>query len=153
MSIAPESSVVTSLNSLAKQSHLKRKFDELFQRAARPLAVLLFSLLAMGYAPRPVAAHAVLMESTPAPGSVSSGPDIAIRLRFNVRIDAGRSIILLVRKDGSNAKLQITQQPAANMLAATGVGLPAGEYRIRWQVLASDGHITSGEIPFSVAAN
>jgi methionine-rich copper-binding protein CopC len=26
-----------------------------------------------------------------------------------------------------------------------------GEYRLRWQVLASDGHITRGEIPFAVS--
>jgi hypothetical protein len=100
-----------------------------------------------------MAAHAVLVESTPAAKSTSAGPDIAIRLRFNVRIDAGRSIITLIRKDGSGTKLQTVKQSAANVLAATGVGLPAGEYRIRWQVLASDGHITSGEIPFSVASS
>jgi methionine-rich copper-binding protein CopC len=26
-----------------------------------------------------------------------------------------------------------------------------GEYRLRWQVLASDGHITRGEISFAVS--
>jgi methionine-rich copper-binding protein CopC len=30
----------------------------------------------------------------------------------------------------------------------TGVG--GGEYKLRWQVLASDGHITRGEISFQV---
>jgi methionine-rich copper-binding protein CopC len=93
----------------------------------------------------------VLVESSPAPKSTSSGPNIAVRLRFNVRIDSERSILTLVRKDGTSAKLQTDKQPAANMLVATAVGLLAGEYRIRWQVLASDGHVTSGEIPFSVA--
>jgi methionine-rich copper-binding protein CopC len=31
--------------------------------------------------------------------------------------------------------------------------LAAGAYRLRWQVLASDGHITRGEIPFTVTAS
>jgi methionine-rich copper-binding protein CopC len=29
-------------------------------------------------------------------------------------------------------------------------GLERGEYVLRWQVLASDGHITRGEVPFRV---
>jgi methionine-rich copper-binding protein CopC len=28
--------------------------------------------------------------------------------------------------------------------------LAPGDYRLRWQVLAYDGHITRGEIPFTV---
>jgi methionine-rich copper-binding protein CopC len=28
--------------------------------------------------------------------------------------------------------------------------LAAGSYTLRWQVLASDGHISRGEIPFNV---
>jgi len=32
------------------------------------------------------------------------------------------------------------------------MGLAAGAYRLRWQVLASDGHITRGEIPFTVTS-
>jgi hypothetical protein len=148
-----ETSILTLHRPLGNPFHLKYGSNEPGRRSARLLGGLVLSLLIVGYTPRPMAAHAVLLESTPAPRSVSSGPDIAIRLRFNVRIDAERSIITLTRKDGSNSKLQAIPQPSANMLAATGVGLPVGEYRIRWQVLASDGHITSGEIPFSIAAN
>jgi methionine-rich copper-binding protein CopC len=30
-------------------------------------------------------------------------------------------------------------------------GLGSGAYRLRWQVLAVEGHITRGDIPFTVA--
>lgn len=97
------------------------------------------------------AAHAVLLESTPAVNSTVAGPDIAIKLRFNVRIDAGRSRLTLVPPVGSVLPLEISKQISADTLSANAGGLPVGEYRLRWQVLASDGHITRGEIPFIVA--
>lgn len=99
----------------------------------------------------PVGAHAILMESTPSLKSVVSGPDVAVKLRFNVRIDAMRSRLTLIRPDGSSQALVPSKQSPADTLAASVSGLAAGDYRLRWQVLASDGHITRGEIPFTVA--
>jgi len=96
-------------------------------------------------------AHAVLLESTPALKSSVSGPDVPIKLRFNVRVDALRSRLTLVRPDGSLQALELSKETPADTLAASANGLGAGEYRLRWQVLASDGHITRGEIPFTVA--
>jgi methionine-rich copper-binding protein CopC len=97
------------------------------------------------------AAHAVLLESTPSLKSTVPGPDVAIKLRFNVRIDAGRSRLTLVTPSGSVQPLEIGKQTPVDTLSANASGLIAGEYRLRWQVLASDGHITRGEIPFTVA--
>jgi methionine-rich copper-binding protein CopC len=101
----------------------------------------------------PADAHAILLESTPTLKSVVSGPDVAIKLRFNVRIDALRSRLTLIRPDGSSQALELSKQTPADTLAASASGLAAGDYRLRWQVLASDGHITRGEIPFSVASS
>jgi methionine-rich copper-binding protein CopC len=97
------------------------------------------------------AAHAVLLESTPAVNGTAAGPDISIKLRFNVRIDAGRSRLTLVPPTGAVQPLEIGKQTSADTLSAGASGLPPGQYRLRWQVLASDGHITRGEIPFTVA--
>jgi methionine-rich copper-binding protein CopC len=96
------------------------------------------------------AAHAVLLESTPALKGAVAGPDVAVKLRFNVRIDAGRSRLTLVHSTGSIQTLEISKHTPADTLSASAPGLPPGEYRLRWQVLASDGHITRGEIPFTV---
>jgi methionine-rich copper-binding protein CopC len=95
-------------------------------------------------------AHAILVEATPAVDSTVSGPDISIKLRFNSRIDGGRSRLTLVKPDGSLQQLAISPQPALDTLTTDGKGLLAGMYRLRWQVLASDGHITRGEIRFKV---
>ena len=48
-------------------------------------------------------------------------------------------------------KLLTLSQPSPNLLESQSMGLSNGDYSIRWQVLASDGHITQGEIPFKVA--
>ncbi|HKW34473.1 MAG TPA: copper resistance CopC family protein [Candidatus Acidoferrum sp.] len=95
-------------------------------------------------------AHAVLLESSPALKSSVSGPDVPLKLRFNVRIDAARSRLTLVEPDGSQQTLEIQGQEGPDTLSAQAKGLRAGVYRLRWQVLASDGHITRGEIPFTV---
>jgi methionine-rich copper-binding protein CopC len=95
-------------------------------------------------------AHAVLLESSPALKSSISGPDVPLRLRFNVRVDAARSRLTLFDPDGSLQTLEISRQDPPNVLSAQARGLRPGVYRLRWQVLASDGHITRGEIPFTV---
>ena len=128
----------------------KSKSIQPTNRATPHLRHLFLAILILACYSGPAAAHAVLVESAPVPESTSSGPNIAIRLRFNVRIDADRSTITIISSDGSGRKLQTLKGPEPNTLTARATALQAGGYRIRWQVLASDGHLTSGEIHFSV---
>jgi len=95
------------------------------------------------------AAHALLIESTPAPNSSVAGPDIEIRLRFNSRIDEARSRLTLVFPDHTTYRLEIHKQ-AADTLTSRATGLKRGAHSLQWQVLASDGHVTRGEVPFAV---
>ncbi len=121
------------------------------QPGRRILPILsLFFAIAMLLMAASAAAHAVLLESNPSLKSTVPGPDVAIKLRFNVRIDVGRSRLTLVGPDGSTQALEISKQSLADTLLAQARALAAGVYRLRWQVLASDGHITRGEIPFTV---
>jgi len=95
-------------------------------------------------------AHAILVGSSPPSKGLVRGPDVSVRLRFNVRVDQQRSRLTLIRPDSSSQSLVIAKQTSPDMLTAQATALVAGEYRIRWQVLASDGHITGGEILFTV---
>ena len=94
--------------------------------------------------------HAILFEATPARNSIVSGHSIAVKLRFNVRVDAGRSRLALVYPGGSLHALQVKTQQAADVVAADTSDLGPGHYDLKWQVLASDGHVTQGDIPFAV---
>jgi methionine-rich copper-binding protein CopC len=115
-----------------------------------PSIHFVFGAIFLFLIPASAGAHAVLLESNPPPKGSVPGPDVPIKLRFNVRIDATRSRLTLVRPDGSAQPLAISKPASADTLSAQASSLPAGNYRIRWQVLASDGHITRGEIPFTV---
>ncbi len=95
-------------------------------------------------------AHAILMESKPALHSAVKGPDVAIWLRFNVRIDGSRSRVQLVAPDGSLQTLALAQQSSPDILQSQASGLKPGAYKLLWNVLASDGHMSKGEVPFTV---
>ena len=107
------------------------------------------SILLLALSAAPAQAHAILVESTPAIGAALAGGTINLSLRFNSRIDAARSLLTLIRPDRST--LVITKDPsgAEDVLAAHGT-LPPGAYIVRWQVLAVDGHITRGDVGFTV---
>ncbi len=97
--------------------------------------------------------HAILKESSPAAGSTVNGPDVPIVLKFNVRIDATRSKLQLMTPDNKMMDLILEKQDSPDTLTTKASGLKAGEYKIAWQVLAPDGHITRGLVPFKVAVS
>jgi copper resistance protein C len=119
-------------------------------RRARRVGLLCLAVFISSLIVSSTAAHAILLESTPALKGTVAGPDVPLKLHFNVRIDASRSRLTLLDPDGSSQTLAISGQDPPNTISAQAKGLHPGAYRLRWQVLASDGHITRGEIPFTV---
>ena len=100
--------------------------------------------------PRAAFAHAVLVQSSPAIDSTMQGPDIAVSMKFSSRVDGVRSTLLLTSADGQSKPMVIEPQSAPDTLTTRLTHLSPGKYAIRWQVLATDGHVTRGEIPFRV---
>lgn len=98
----------------------------------------------------PAQAHAIVLSSAPRPGQAVSGEELSIEIRFNSRIDAERSQLKLFRIDGDAATLPATDITSPDTLRAKATGLEPGAYRLHWQTLSPDGHITQGDIPFSV---
>lgn len=116
--------------------------------AAAGAALLLWLAAGIG----PAHAHAIVIQSTPAADAVVTGPDVTVELRFNSRIDHRRSGLTLYLPDGGNRPLSQALGTAPDVIGAKAVGLAPGAYRLRWQVLAIDGHITRGDISFRVVA-
>jgi copper resistance protein C len=112
----------------------------------RPLLVLLLVVSATQIC----FAHAILMESTPKINGTVQGPDLDITLRFNVRIDGSRSRMLLVAEDGRSTPLTLPKQSKPDILQMHASGLKPGAYILQWNVLASDGHMSKGDVPFTV---
>jgi methionine-rich copper-binding protein CopC len=97
-------------------------------------------------------AHAVIIASTPAIDAAVAPGDIQITLQYNSRIDHQRSRLTLVTSDGTSRSLAIESDSAPDVIMGKAADLAPGQYRLRWQVLAIDGHLTRGDIPFSVKA-
>jgi len=99
---------------------------------------------------RDAVAHAILVSSHPrAKGTVPPGP-VAMSMTFNSRIDPARSSLTLTRPDKTRLAIPIIAASGPDTLVAETTLLP-GPHVLRWQVLALDGHITRGDIPFTVA--
>jgi methionine-rich copper-binding protein CopC len=113
------------------------------------IATLLFC--AASFASASASAHAIIVSSVPAVDAIVAGPNLAVALRFNSRIDQERSRLTLTGPDGKSVTLDLSAAATPELLTATASGLQPGAYKLRWQVLAVDGHITRGEIPFRVA--
>jgi methionine-rich copper-binding protein CopC len=109
---------------------------------------VVISLLAA--APHAAPAHAIIISSSPAAGATVAGDAVAIRLHFNSRIDRARSKLTLFAPDGAAQELTPSAGSPADELDGQVKVLSTGAWRLRWQVLSIDGHITRGDIPFTV---
>jgi copper resistance protein C len=114
-------------------------------------AALLLGLALTGAGP--AAAHAIVVTSEPAAGASLAATPRQVTIRFNSRLDHARSRLLLIGADNAPTPLAIAEggDPVV-VTAPLPAGLAPGEWRLRWQVLAIDGHITRGDIPFTLKA-
>ncbi len=99
-------------------------------------------------APKLALAHAILVQSQPADQATIQPGERTLVLRYNSRIDHQLSRLTL---QGTNAQLVLPLDPKspADTLSAT-VDLTPGTYLVHWQVLATDGHMTRGDVRFTV---
>jgi hypothetical protein len=94
-------------------------------------------------------AHAIVVAAKPAAHSTVAAGTLEIKLDFNSAIDPRRSSLKLLGPDGAESSVALTSAgPGA--LAGHAEATINGAWKLRWQVLSRDGHITRGEIPFFV---
>jgi methionine-rich copper-binding protein CopC len=100
--------------------------------------------------PQTALAHSILVSSQPEVNSTVSGPEVSVLLKYSSRVDLAHSTLTLLDPDGKVEKVAIDGEPEPGSLTAKLKGLAKGAYVLRWQVLATDGHITRGKVPFQV---
>lgn len=101
------------------------------------------------FAPSLARAHAILLESQPAAGGTAPPGEAAITLQYNSRIDQARSRVTLSRAGAADERLALLPERRPDVLEAK-AALAPGAYVLHWFVLATDGHITRGDVPFTV---
>ncbi len=109
------------------------------------LAVLLL------FAPSLARAHAILMASEPPAGGTVAPGATTLRLQYNSRIDQPRSKVTLSHQSSPDERLTFLPSQQPDILQANATLAP-GDYTLHWFVLATDGHITRGDVPFTVKA-
>jgi len=110
----------------------------------------LLGLVLLLMIPSQTFAHAIVIDASPAIDASVAAGDVPIRLHFNSRIDRPRSKLTLFSPDGKELVLKTDASSPPENLNAAAQGLTTGKWRLRWQVLSVDGHITRGDIPFTV---
>ena len=109
---------------------------------------LWLGMAALAAMPRAAHAHAILLESDPKHEAQVPAGERVLTFRFNSRLDRARSRLTLIGADKKQTVLALLPGPD-EVLSARAVLAP-GRATVRWQVLAIDGHITRGDVPFTV---
>jgi copper resistance protein C len=97
-----------------------------------------------------VFAHALVVSSRPAANALVAPGELRIELRFNSRIDVARSRVALQTPDGAERAVAIATDALGAHVTGRADVERTGRWALRWQVLSLDGHVTRGEIPFTV---
>ena len=112
--------------------------------------IVIATLLGLAVVPACATAHAILMASTPPAGASVPAGRLDMSFRYNSRIDRARSRLTLTGPERTPHVLKIVPDGPPDLLQASAELTTPGAYVVRWQVLAIDGHITRGDVPFSV---
>jgi copper resistance protein C len=121
------------------------------RQSALSYAILLgVSAALIALSPGIARAHAIVVAAQPAMNSTVAQGELEIRLDFNSQIDRKRSRLSLQRPDGSESVIALAPDGPAGVLAGRAQATLSGRWKLRWQVLSLDGHITRGEVRFSV---
>ena len=122
------------------------------QRPAQLLAVAFAAVLIALASAAPAGAHAVLVETQPANGTVlETWPD-RVLLRFNEPVDASLGALRVYDSDAERVDSGRTSRPDAQTVAIE-LGdrpLARGTYTVAWRIVSADSHPLHGAFVFSI---
>ncbi|MDE1146994.1 MAG: copper resistance protein CopC [Azospirillaceae bacterium] len=120
------------------------------RRLAGGLTLLAGMAVAPLLAPVVAQAHAIVIQSNPKVNDTLGIGGNVLTVHFNSRIDRARSKLTIIGSDKSETPVTMSDSPDDETLSGSVTLSIVGSYKLRWQVLAVDGHTTRGDIPFTV---
>lgn len=117
-------------------------------------AVLAAAVLALAAvrAPGALPVHARLERSIPAADDTLRVALDSIRLEFSAQVTLGLTRLHLIAPAGDSLLLAAAAGDEAGLIiVAAAPPLAAGRHVLHWRTTSQDGHVLSGEIPFTVA--
>jgi copper transport protein len=118
------------------------------RRAAAVFAAVAGALLV----PAVAHAHATLMHTIPSFRERLDSPPRVVRLVFSEGVDPVARSVRVYTAGGRVVSEQAHTMPDPRAVEVSLKHLGRGGYTVRWQVLASDGHVSSGVFTFGVRA-
>ena len=111
-----------------------------------------FALAALGALALPAGAlaHATLREASPGYRERLDSPPALVSLHFDQAVTALPTSIEVRDDDGKLVSGKALRGPDRRDVFAPLQRLPKGAYTVRWQAIASDGHVASGVFTFGV---
>src|SRR5258708_2938179 len=115
--------------------------------------------LEVAFSPTPASAHALLLATTPAAGTVSpaDSPPRVVSLQFSEPIEVAFNAIAVLDSGGrrvdrldAHAASEDPRRVDVEVGDSAGAGLAQGAYLIRWRVTSVDNHLVGGSLWFAV---
>jgi methionine-rich copper-binding protein CopC len=117
----------------------------------KPLTAASAVLLALAGTPGAVRGHAYPIIVVPPDGATLRQPPREIRIQFTEGIELEFSTIVVKGVDGEIFSQGKLRRIADDIVAIDLKPLRPGAYRVEWQVLSVDTHVTDGVLRFTVA--
>ncbi|GGC14103.1 copper resistance protein CopC [Cellulomonas sp. APG4] len=118
---------------------------------ARAGAVLVASLLLLGWAPGQAVAHDALVSTAPGDGTTVEEPD-AVVLTFSADQLAVGAVVAVTGPDGQEWGDGAATVSGVTVAQPLREGLPSGEYQVNWRSVSGDGHPVDGTFRFTAEA-
>jgi copper resistance protein C len=113
------------------------------------LAMAVTTVVGLGAAAVPAAAHAYLLDSSPEDGATVDDPPTEIVLEFNEAIQP--DFVQVAVLDEADEPLDVAAPEVAGPVVTQPVTeLQPGEYRVSYRVVSADGHPVDGSVSFTV---
>jgi copper transport protein len=119
-------------------------------RRTSPL-LLILALVALA-APAAAAAHATLLRTTPANGSVLTRAPRAVQVLFDDRIRVGPGNAAVANATGASVVAGTATARGRVLTIPLRPHLGDGDYSVRWSIVSDDGHREQGVLAFAVGA-
>ncbi len=120
------------------------KFNE--DDLMKNITLLLVSILCM--LPIIVSAHTTISSSTPTEGQIITEELTELKVEFAGEIEKRSTLIL--KKDNNEMALSTITVDEKSLIGTLSTPLSNGNYVLTWSIAAKDGHVMTGDIPFSV---